>query len=321
MKTTMKYLLSGVTAMLLAGCEHKELCYDHSHIVPLKVIFDWREAPDADPASMSLYLFPKDGGKALRYEFTDRKGGTVGVPFGAYDALCLNSDTEGIVYRNTDRHGTFEVSTRTTELLVSDLTGLGVRSDSAPRAEGTEDERVALAADMLWSDSGRDIVLAESDAEPTVTLCPDVSVCSYRVEIADAENLKYVSGLSAALSGMAGGVLPGSGTASTECVTHPFEMRVCGNNTSVEGELLVFGHCPDTDAQHALVVYAVLADGSKFAYTYDAAEVTRQIHAAPDQRNVLIRLSGLPLPEPIDNGGGFQPSVDEWDRVDIGIEM
>lgn len=322
MKNTMEYLLFDIAALsLLVGCEHKELCYDHSHTASLQVVFDWRQAPKADPASMSLYLFPKSGSEVLRYEFIGREGGRISAPVDSYDAVCLNSDTEGIIYRHTEHFETFEVSTQTTDLLTPELTGLGVRSDTAPRAEGTEGERVALPADMLWSGQLREIALAETDAESTITLAPAVSICRYRIEITGAENLKYVKGLSAALSGMAGGMLLGMGMTSTEHVTHPFEMRAAGDDAAVEGELLVFGHCPDMEREHALIVYAILADGSKFAYTYDAAEVTRQIHEAVNQRDVLIRLDGLPLPKPIDNGGGFQPSVEDWDRVDIGIEM
>ena len=318
---TMKYLLHCAAALALAACQHKELCYDHSHVVSLNVVFDWSEAPDATPASMSLYLFPKGEGEALRYEFTDRSGGTIRVPVGSYDALCLNSDTEGVVYRNTERHGTFEVSTRTTDLLASSVTGLGVRSDNAPRAEGTEGERIALTADRLWSGSEEDITLTESEPEPELTLHPVVSVRTYRVEITDAENLKYVSGLSATLSSMSGGILPCSAALSAEQVTHPFELRVGADKTTVEGEFLAFGHCPDMQSRHTLIVYAVLSDGSKYAYTFDADEVTSQLHEDPDAYEVTLRLSGLPLPEPIVNGGGFQPSVDEWKDVNIGIEM
>lgn len=84
------------TVLLFVACTHKELCYDHAHSVDLTVVFDWGQAPDAKPESMSLYLFPKDGSKSLRYEFVGREGGTVVVPAGRYDALCLNSDTEKI---------------------------------------------------------------------------------------------------------------------------------------------------------------------------------------------------------------------------------
>ena len=86
MKTTrLTTILTALAAWLVAGafmaCEHKELCYDHAHVVPLRVVFDWSYAPDATPASMSFYLFPKDGqGEPLRYELTDREGGIIRVP-------------------------------------------------------------------------------------------------------------------------------------------------------------------------------------------------------------------------------------------------
>ena len=91
-------LAVAVLAVLsLTSCEHKDLCHDSLHVVNVKVVFDWRKAPDAAPASMSLYLFPTDGGEALRYEFTDRNGGIIRVPVGHYDAFCLNSDTENVI--------------------------------------------------------------------------------------------------------------------------------------------------------------------------------------------------------------------------------
>ena len=96
---------------------------------------------------------------------------------------------------------------------------------------------------------------------------------------------------------------------SEECVTIPFDAAVSADKTLVTGSLLAFGHCAATQNAHQLTIYAVLADESKWYYTYD---VTDQIHSAPDQRNVHIVLDGLPLPKPIVNGGGFQPSVDEW---------
>ena len=135
-----------MAALLVAAtsCEHKDLCHDHAHAVEVEVVFDWRNAPDAAPASMSLYLFPGDG-EALRYDFTGRDGGTIRVPIGKYEALCLNSDTENIGYRNTERKGTFEVTTQTSPLLGAfppwacaprvprGLTGLETSASRCPR--------------------------------------------------------------------------------------------------------------------------------------------------------------------------------------------
>lgn len=77
------------------------------------MVFDWTEAPDADPATMSLYLYPEDGSEPMRYEFTDRTGGTITVPMGMYDAICVNSDKETHRLQNKERTETFEVTTAT----------------------------------------------------------------------------------------------------------------------------------------------------------------------------------------------------------------
>ena len=65
MKKLFIYLFA---ALAVASCEHKDLCYDHSHTIDVEVVFDWRNASEAAPESMSLYLFPTNGGEALRYE-------------------------------------------------------------------------------------------------------------------------------------------------------------------------------------------------------------------------------------------------------------
>lgn len=331
MRTTYHILTSViiVTVMLtLASCQHKELCYNHAHTVRMNVVFDWTSAQDANPATMSLYLFPKEGGEPLRYEFTDRKGGEIKVPYGSYDAICLNSDTEGNIYRNTGRYSTFEITTQTTDLLSSAMPGLVSRVGEPPRAEGTESERVVMPTDTLWTGTMEDIELSIEDTVSTITMYPEDAISRYRVEIINGENLKYTTGISAALTGMSAGLLPGAGTLSNENVTIPFVMSVVvpeegedAGQEVVTGKLTTFGHCPHGDGQHTLIVYAILADGSKYAYTFDAAEVTAQIHSAPDPRNVLIRLDGLPLPEPITNGGGFQPEVEGWESEEIGLKM
>lgn len=43
------HMLYITTSLLMVGCEHKELCYDHPHTTQLQVVFDWAKAPDASP--------------------------------------------------------------------------------------------------------------------------------------------------------------------------------------------------------------------------------------------------------------------------------
>ena len=291
----------GILVSILASCEHKELCYDHSHTVDVRVVLDWKNAAGANPSNMRLYLFPQDGGEVLSYGFTGCRGGNITVPTGCYKVLCLNSDTRSILYRNIGRFTDFEAYT------VNDV--LVRRSVSTPRADGTQEERVARSPDRLClGESGR-----------LLTLYPEEAVCRYRLEIRHVENLKYIApdGISGALSGMSGGLFAGMGITGTEVVTVPFGI-IRGDSTTLTADFLCFGCPPPPGKKHMLTVYALLADGSKFYYSYD---VTSRIHAAKDPRNVPIVLDSLHLPRPITNGGGFRPSVDEWWNMNIDIPM
>ena len=121
--------------LLLAACDHKELCYQHPHTSSLHVVFDWREAPDADPESMYVWFFPEEGGEPVQYHLAGKAGGAVSLAEGRYDVLALNGDTEKIRFADTKRLDRFTVGATSGSLLAS----MGRGGDNVPRAEGTED--------------------------------------------------------------------------------------------------------------------------------------------------------------------------------------
>ena len=69
------YLLA--ILLLLPCCVHKELCWDHPHTMSVKVEFDWRDAPGADPDGMCVYFYPVGGGSGYRFDFKGTEGGEV----------------------------------------------------------------------------------------------------------------------------------------------------------------------------------------------------------------------------------------------------
>lgn len=300
-----------LAVLLLTSCEHKDLCYDHYHNTKIQVVFDWKNAPDATPETMRLYLFPIDGGRPRTYEFIDYRGGHVNVPAGRYKALCVNSDTESVLYRGIDSFDSFEA--------YAPDGVLSVGAFLVPRAEGTSEERVAKSPDRLYSARLDDLTVELSKENQTVTLYPELSVCRYRVEIRNVSNLQYVSsdGIVGSLSGMSGGLLVGRNELTSAPVTVPFEVISDGVST-LTADFLTFGQTGSSGPAHKLVIYVIMSDGSKNYYTFD---VTRQVDEAADPRDVHILLDGLPLPKPIVNGGGFQPAVDEWENIDIDVPM
>lgn len=309
-----------VFVSLFSGCDHKELCFDHSHVSRINVLFDWSASPEASPESMSLYLFPQNGGKPLRYEFSGAEGGTIKVPNGVYDAICLNSDTEGIRYRHTEKFSTFEITTADTGTTAF-LSGRKGIAQTTARARQTR-ERMAVEPDMLWCGRLRDIRVDDMTAPATVILYPEKSVRTYTVEIRNADNLRHVSQISGSISAMAGGILAGQGSLvlTRELVTIPFLMNINQDLGLVTGRTKSFGHCPSAINNHILTVYALMDDGSKWYYTID---ITPHLHQDPgsgkDETHVI--LDRLPIPDPGSEGGGFITDVDGWHQIDEDLKM
>ena len=104
-------------------------------------------------------------------------------------------------------------------------------------------------------------------------------------------------------------------------MTIPFASHSDGVSL-VTGEFYTFGHHPDNVEPHRMVFYAVMDDGKKYCFKgAENLDVTSQIHEAPDQRHVHIIIDGLDLPQPIEGGSGFDPSIDDWEVVEVEIEM
>ena len=305
----LQVLILFTSCMQFASCEHKDLCYEHSHAVKVKVVFDWSKAPGVTPETMRLYMFTQDGNRPELYEFTDSRGGYINIPAGRYKALCINSDTESILYRNIERFGSFEAYTPDAIL--------SVRSFRISRVKGSSEEHVVNAPDILYSDRLDDITV-ELKEDQTITMFPELSVYRYHVKIKNVANLKYISqdGISGAITSMSGSFLVGLNELTNVPVTIPFEVNSDGVSV-LKTDFLVFG---SVGSSQQLVVYVIMTDGSKLSYTFDVGGIIKsQLNSG--NRDIYIELDGLRLPKPIVNGGGFHPAVDDWENIEIDIPM
>ncbi len=318
-----KYILIaalGAGSMLLSSCRHKDLYMDDDFSSQLQVVFDWRDAPQANPQSMALYLYESDGTAPLRYIFSNKTGGMIKAPFGTRHAICLNADNTDWAYmRDKDNMHSMSVATGDAE----SLEGQRINTRSLPQARAAADERVALTPGMLWSNTLHDINIAPHEGVQTITLYPHEAVCHYTVDIYDVENLQGVESatIDGTLSGMAEAYAAEADAGSDTPVTMTFVLHTGTEQNSLHSEFLTFGECGSTEAPHYLTVYMVLSDGSRWWKSFD---VTTQVSDAPDPKHVHIVLRGLPLPRPPQPGGGgssLKPSVDEWQEVDVDLKM
>lgn len=326
----------------LTACEHKELCYDHPHTTDVEVVFDWNYAPDAEAnnevESMCLWFYPVDEagqrtGDPIYQSLAGMKGGQIHIPVGRYEVLYYNNDYERVQFRGRENFLTHECYTREGNLFET-VSGRAA-ADTAPRADGTEEETVVITPDKIWGDNAMNVEISEeglsywfvrdgeteittvANDEKRFTLMPHEQVCDYTFEVRNVENLKYATRVCAALSGMSGSVFCAKEELTETCVTLPLEAVSDGVST-LTGAFHTFGHHNANDERHILTLYAWLEDGNGY---YGSVDVTEQVDNAEDRRNVHIVVDGFKLPKPITNGGGLHPDVEEWNPVDVDIDM
>ena len=329
MKFTKLFLLAS-SLFLLTSCDYKELSYDNSQSASVHVRFDWQKAPDMDAKGMTVLFYDtQKAGDPERYDFVGRDGGTARLVTGSYRAVAYNYDTETILYRGMENSSTLEAYTRRSSIEEGTQMAAISRGYTMPRAGGTEDEPVILEPDPLCGAQSDDFLL-DANVPGDITVMPHKRTREVVITINHVPNLQYTSQIGGALTGLAPSVNMTTGELGEETATQAFAAVVAGDSTIVM-TFRIFGHCPHaTGTQHnahLLTVYAVLADGSKWYYTQD---VGNQMHdpshgggggGSDENVEIDIVVDDLPIPKPIVNGSGFQPTIDGWQGIEIPVDM
>jgi len=310
-------LLTLLTALLLTSCEYKDLCYDHSHWATVKVTFNWEKEPNATAKGMTVIFYNLDDPTAepIRYDLP-LEGGTVRLVAGRYRALTYNNDTETILYRGNDYGQTVEAYTRESSI----EEGTRLTRAGMPRAPGTEREKVILEPDPLWGCLSQTFTLQEDDRDVSLVLYPEHRYNTITVTIINVPNLQYSGSFAGAMSGLSEARWMATGIPSDILASQAFEAYSV-SGTTIQMKFRVFGHCPHEKGKHIFTVYAILADGSQWYYTMDVTEKMHDSAATDKDENINITIDGLPVPKPIVNGSGFQPTIDGWQGEEIEITM
>jgi hypothetical protein len=264
-------------------------------------------------------------GEPERYDFAGHEGGSARLVNDSYRAVAYNYDTETIRYRGMENPALLEAYTRISSVEEGTQMASFTRGITMPRAAGTEQEPVILEPDPLCGVGSEAFTLKGDDSQRLVMM-PEMRTKEVKITIHNVPNLQYTSQIGGALSGLAPSVWMESAEVGDGAVTEAFTAAVIDEQT-LQMHFRIFGHCPhlkEGDANsHLLTVYAILADGSKWYYIVD---VTDQMHGTVpdpdhDDHTIDIEVDGLPIPKPIVNGSGFQPTVDGWQGIEIEVGM
>ncbi len=297
------FVILGLSVMLgLAACGQRELCYDHSHRVPVSVEFDWSQAPDADPQTMVVWFFPVDGSQGLRFELMGDGVSSRGsfdavlrVPEGTYTMVCHNGSTVFNVERGSTIRD-YVITTYDVEVLSAMN-----RAQGAPRPDGTDGQAVRSEASRLYAHTLGDplTVVNDPSASHRVVFTPTEATVVCDVTITGVENLRPDIEVSAIMTGVPEAWHAGRHAPTDDAVSVPFALGQCGEDC-LKGTVTLFGM---VDMPHKLRVY------TSYNYYYDF-DVTDQISSQHGRPVIDIVLSGMKLPSA--PGSGMSPGVTDW---------
>lgn len=338
---TIRFIIAAIVALCVTSCNHKDLCYYHHHTTKVTVVYDWSYADSAQVDGMCVYFYSMDDeNQSYRFDFAGMKGGDIEIPAGRYRLITYNNDTELTQFAGIGRYDDHIAYTRTGDLL-EPMYGNGV-STSATTDNG---ERVVITPDALWGCHATDVVITEhgvsyvhhsmwtragnnetdgynENGDQIITLYPEDMLCHYTFEVRNVDNAEHISRISAAISGMSPSMNLSTQTPDVEQVTLPVGAKTNPSVKKVTGSFLTFGNSPDNTARQKMSFYVVMDDGKKYSFkTDDNLDVTDQVQSAPDRRHVHIIIDGLKLPQPIDTGDGYIPTVDDWEVINEDLKI
>ena len=328
-----------VLAAVFASCTHKELCYHHPHKFKLRLEFDWRDAPNANPDGMCVFFYKAEEDTYRRYDFPGMNGGEIEIETGHYRVLCYNNDTETVVFGGMDNFYTHKIMSYECDI----FSPLGLTSSKyVPRAG--EEELVMKTPEMMWGCTAIDVIINEngisytavtrndsrgwsqeavSRDELVITLYPHELVCDYTLEVRNVKNINCVTQVSGILTGMSPLLVVHDESMGTTPVTLPYECHTSDNK--ILAQFYTFGHNEDVADPHRVVLYIWMTDKKIHCYGLDTDRfnVTEQVHSAPDRRHVHLIIDGLDLPDTGsgESMGGVTPSVDDWGEIFEDISM
>ena len=295
-------------SLLVQSCEHKELCYDHAHVVNLDIVFDWSEAPYAKPRTMVIQFFRMDGSYYATRELASPAGGKIRIEADKYKVLFHNGEME-FVGEIGDTYTTYELTTKPQSILAP----MGRSELNALPPEATANQPVRNIPEIVWGGKLEYVDIQEGKDDQSVTLVPREITTEYTIEVLNVENMSPELDVSGALSSMAECWRIEANKPSGMLVTMPFELQRCYDEKKLIARFASFGHCPDSEDKHTFFIYT----SNQTYYDFD---VTNQIHdKSSGLKHIHIVIDGLKLPSA---EGGMSPSIDGWNDVeDNDIEM
>lgn len=326
MRTRMTAALVLTMAMLAASCQRRPFA---EHTTEVNLVLNVKtdivindEVPM--PETMRIGLYETDGGSVQYTDYISSTGGLIHPKPGTYDLVVYNIGTESTQIRNEKSHDDIEAFTSEVSSFLKSQLGkfLEKRAQAQAKAEPeAKEEKIVFEPDHLFVGHLRQTeipALLEDGDDIEIHLNVDAHsvVETWNVEIPNVDGVEYVQKAVAIISGQAGSHFIGREEDSSESVSIYFEMSVDKETGVLFGKFNTFGKHPEAQSVLSLDINLTDTGGNEHHYHFD---VDSDFMDNPALEIVVEDV--VKVEQPTGGGGGFAPTVNDWEEVRTEINI
>lgn len=291
--------------------------------------------PNLAPQTISsdvvrLLLYTPEGERLLSQGFTTEKVVEHGVEVlsrrvaldeGDYRLLGYNFDLSDT--KVTGENGYATLQAFTDEIPTALYARVGNRAQSRGRIYYEPEHVLVARRPELHIERSPDLQVVELDAETVVD--------TYYIQIR-VQGMEYLAAKAngvAVLSGLAPSVLLGDGVRNYEEDAAIYFELMKSTDPRIEGEpnevlcahFNTFGKIPDHPSRLQVTLTVLGSDGTKHEKVVDMTPIFEREDALERHWLLIDEVWEIPAPVGGEDGGGFQPSVDEWEDIEEVIPI
>lgn len=325
-------ILSAVLVLLSAAACQRRPFAERTTGVELVLSIDTRivNCDEVElPEMMRVDLFDPVTGEVRYTDYVGPRGGYIYPAPGTYDLMVYNIGTENTQVRNESRYREVEAyTTGISDFLKSQLARFlarvaqerAMREQAAGVTRAPETEPIVYQPDHIFVGRRENVTVPvryfEDDAEEIVIeVGAETLVETWKVEMVNVVGMKWITDAVAVVSGQAESTFMAAGEDSDGIVSIYFEQSGDADRGTLTGFFNTFGRYPGELDEIGLDVNIKDLGGGEHHFHFD---VTEDFDDNPEQ--VIVIDGGIVIEEPAkEEGGGFDPKVDDWEDINTDI--
>lgn len=278
------------------------------------------------PEYVEVLFYDMEDHHLVNSQIMPAEGGQVEVPAGNYNMVVYGFGTESTQISNTDNRLKVEAFTSDiTKTMAGKLKAAMAVIDTLTKSEtrGYEDDPIIHEPDHLYVATEEGIhvpAFYEEDQSIHIHTIASSIIEVYSLEVLNIKGAGNIEKVEAFITGQIKSNYFGRSQTSDEPATLYTDMRVDVANERLYSIFGTFGKLTGEDNHIYLDIMVTNSGGGQYRYIFD---VTDQFDDPANDSNTLVIDAGdmIEIPDAAHGGGGFAPSVGEWENEEIDLPL